>query len=272
MPTIIQVRPVDTKKWHGKTGNESFTRPKIIQAFVDASTMAYKTGLTKEEEIKYGELLKVDLSSQYNLETPHPFWDNKVAEIKLENRTQFFNIDTPLDYVKVKVMKASRFVANSVKDYEEGLYPEATHVIFDESEEVDIKAVQAEIRNNAVIAISKISKDAKIELIMVLSADDDYMKMKNLKGKSDNYIIVEMEKIIDKKAEQVLRYLKMDREYISLYALSLEALQKSVLTKEGHKIKYHESVIAQDLESLIEYLGKPENQELKLRIMAMVNK
>ena len=63
----------------------------------------------------------------------------------------------------------------------------------------------------------------------------------------------------------------MDKEYVSLYALSLEALQKSVLTKEGHKIKYHESIIAQDLESLIDYLAKPENQEFRLRIMAMVN-
>lgn len=269
---MIQVKPVDAKKWHGKTGNESFTRPKIIQAFVDAETTMYKTGLTEEEEKKYGELLKVDLSKQFSLDTPHPFWDSKTAEIRLENRTQFFNDNNPLDFVKIKVMKASKFVANSIREWEEGLYPEATHVIFDESEEVDAKAALTEIKNNAIIATSKISKDAKIDLIMVLSADDDYLKMKNLKGKSDSYITVEMEKIIDKKAEQVLKYLKMDREYISLYALSLEALQKHVLTKEGHKIKYHESVIAQDIESLIDYLGKPENQELKLRIIANINK
>lgn len=268
---MIQVRPIEVKKWHGKTGNESFTRTKIIQALVDPETMAYATGLSKEEQTKYGELLKVDLSSQFNLETPHPFWDSKMGEIKLENRTQFFNTNNPLDYVKVKVMKASKYVANSMKDYEEGLFPEATHVIFDESEEVDIKAANVEIKKKAIIQTAKLSKDKKIELVMILSADSDYLKMKNLKGKSDNFIEVELDKLIESKASDVLRYLGMDKEYVTLYALSLEALQKSVLTKEGHKIKYHESIIAQDLEGVIDYLGKPENQEFKLRIMAMVN-
>lgn len=268
---IIQVRPIEVKKWHGKTGNESFTRTKIIQALVDPETVAYQTGLTTEEEETYSKILKVDLSKQFNLDTPHPFWDSKMAEIKLENRTQFFNTEVPLDYIKIKILKNSKYVANSMKDFENGVYPEATHVIFDESEEVDVKAALVEIKNSAVIKTAELSKDKKIEIIMVLSADGDYLKMKNLKGKSDNFVNVELDRIIDKKADMVLKYLSMDKEYVSLYALALEALQKSVLTKEGHKIKYHDSVIAQDIETLIDYLSKPENQELKLRIMAMVN-
>lgn len=47
-----------------------------------------------------------------------------------------------LEFVKIKVLKASKFVANSLKDWENGLYPEATHVIYDESEEVGIKATK----------------------------------------------------------------------------------------------------------------------------------
>lgn len=268
---IIQVKPIEVKKWHGKSGSESFTRTKVIQALVDPDKMTYATGLSLEEEKKYGELLKTDLSKQFNLDIPHPFWDSKTAEIKLENRTQFFNTENPLDYIKIKILKESRYVANSMKDYEEGLYPEATHIIFDESEEIDVKAAAVSIRNQAVIETSKLSKDKKIQLIMILSADKDYMKMKNLKGKSDNFVEVELGKLIDKKASDVLFYLKMDKEYLANYALSLEALQRNILTKEGHKIKYHESVIAQDLEGLIEYLSKTENNEFKLRIMAVLN-
>ena len=46
----VQIRPLPSVKWHGKTGNESFTRPKIIQALVDPDSMTYSTGLSEEEE------------------------------------------------------------------------------------------------------------------------------------------------------------------------------------------------------------------------------
>ena len=59
---IIQVRPIEVKKWHGKTGNESFTRTKIIQALVDPETVAYQTGLTTEEEETF-ELTRQKLES-----------------------------------------------------------------------------------------------------------------------------------------------------------------------------------------------------------------
>jgi hypothetical protein len=37
-------------------------------------------------------------------------------------------------------MKGSKLVANSMKELDEGKWPEATHVIFDESEEVSYKS------------------------------------------------------------------------------------------------------------------------------------
>ena len=268
---IIQVKPIEVKKWHGKSGTESFTRAKIIQALVDPNSLTYSTGLTLEEEKEYGAKLKADLSKNFNLEIPHPFWDSKTAEIKLENRTQFLDTKNPLDFIKWKILKESKYVANSLREYEEGLFPEATHVIFDESEEVDTKAALVILRNQAIIETAKLSKDKKIQLIMILSADKDYLKMKNLKGKSDNFVEVELGKLIDKKPSDVLFYLKMDKEYLANYALALEALQRNILSKEGHKIKYHDSVIAQDLEGLIEYLSKVENNEFKLRIMVSLN-
>ena len=105
--------------------------------------MTYCTGLTPEEEKTYGDKLKADLSKQFSIDTPHPFWDSKMAETKLENRTQFFDTSNPLDFIKIKYIKQSKYVANSAKEYEEGLFPEATHIIFDESEEVDVKATKS---------------------------------------------------------------------------------------------------------------------------------
>lgn len=284
----VQVRPLPAKRWHGKTDNESFTKAKVIAALVDPNSMTYATGLDYSnktyddpdnannkltEAQYYGKLLKADLSNQFNLEEPHPFWDSKMAKVRLENRTQIFDTkNNPLDFVKVKIMKDSKYVANSMKEYEEGMFPDATHVIFDESEEIEVKASKVAIRNQAVIKSSKLSKGQKIELILVLSGGEDYLKAKNLKGKSDDFVEVELARLTEEKPAEVLRFLNMDKTATANTALVLEALQKHVLTKEGHKIKYHDSVLGQDIQDVVLYLNVPENQEFKLRLIEQVNK
>lgn len=267
----VQIRPIYRDRWHEKKGNEDFARPKVIRALVDPEELTYATGLTEEEEKEYSAKLKVDLSKQFNLEQPHPFWDSKMGEVKLENRTMIFDTDNSLDFIKIKICKASRFVANSLKEYEEGMFPEATHVIFDESEEVEEQASRVEIKKKAIIETSKLSKTRKIQLIMILSADGNYLKAKNLKGKSDNFIEVELDKIIESKPKDVLRFLEMNKEDLATQALVLEALQKNVFDKVGHKIMYHDSIIGEDIYDVVKYMNAPENQEFKIRILSQTN-
>lgn len=285
--TRVQVKPVNETKWHGKTGEESFTKGKVIRALVNVDTMTYATGLdyvdkrfddpdgskTKLTEAEYySKLLKADLSPQFNMDIPHEFWDSRTASIKLENRTQIFDVKrNPLDYIKWKIMKESKYVANSQKEYDEGMFPEATHILFDESEEVEVKASKVATKKQAYAETAKLSKGQKIELIMILSAEGDYFRAKNLKGKSDDFVEVELDKLIESKPADVVRQIKMSKEDNGTHALVLEALQKHVLKKDGHKIMYHDSTIGQDVHDVVKYLNTPENQELKLRIIEGVN-
>lgn len=261
---LIEVRPIDAKKWHDKKGQESFTRPKKIQALVNASTMMYATGLGEEEAIELGKKIGQDLSPQYDSNNLHPFWDSSMGVIKLENNTTFFNTDNTLDLIKVKVMKASKYVANSQKDYDDGQYPEATHVIYDKAETADVKASKVAMRNKAVIECAQLSKGKKIQVILILDG-------KNLKGQSDNFITVAIDELIMKDASEVLRYINMDADEVGNHALVLEALQKNVLRREGHKVLYYDSLLGTDVMDVVIYLSDPENQELKLRIMSAVN-
>ena len=262
----IEVRPIERKRWHGKTGKENFTRPKKIQALVNSDTMLYATGLSDEDirTLKEKHKVNYDLSPNFNEENPHPFWDSSSAVVKLENATMFFQTEKPLDFIKVKLMKASKFVANSMKDYEEGLFPEATHVIFDESEEIELKATKVAIKKKAIVESTKISKDKKIQLIMIIAGKD-------AKGKSDNFVEVQLDKILESNPKDVLRYIEMDDTSVSLHSLILECLQKSILRKDGHKILYHDSVLGGDIYDVIAYLSEDENQDLKLRLMSAVN-
>lgn len=272
----IEIKPIDRKRWHGKSGKESFARPHKIKALVDANSMEYATGLNYidkkfpgengeklTEAEHYAKILNQDLSNNYNPEQEHSFWDSKMATISLENHTFFLDTSKPLEYLKVKICRASKYVANSLKEYEDGYWPDATHFIHDESEEMEMIASGAELRNRATIEASELSTDKKRQIILILDG-------KNLKGKKDGHVIVALEKLIQERPREVLKHIKMDTEDLYIHAVVLEALQKSVLRRDGHKIMYHDSVIGGDEYDVIEYLKKEENDNLKLRIISNI--
>jgi hypothetical protein len=58
---IVEIRPLNIPRWHGKEGEESFTQPHTIEALYDHNTGGYATGLTEGEVEKYEKKLKVDL-------------------------------------------------------------------------------------------------------------------------------------------------------------------------------------------------------------------
>ena len=176
----------------------------------------------------------------------------------------FFNLDLPLEYIKVKVMKASKFVANSMKEYEEGLWPEATHVLHDEAEIAEMSASKVEIKNEAIIEASKLSPERKIELVLILGG-------KNLKNQSANFITVELDKVINANPEEFLRAVKLDKKQVANQALVLEALQKGVLRREGQRIFHMDAPLGIDEIEVAEYLSKDDNQDIKLMILQKLN-
>jgi tRNA uridine 5-carbamoylmethylation protein Kti12 len=138
----IEVRPIEKKSWHGKKGKESFTRPKKIQALADADTMQYAVELTEEEEAEYSKKLKKDLSRQFDPENTHEFWDSALATIKLENATMILDTKKAIDFIHWKIMRASKYVANSMKEYEEGMKSE-THDAWSSNEMISYeKAIE----------------------------------------------------------------------------------------------------------------------------------
>ena len=129
---LVQVKPIEKKTWHGLEGVKRFTAPKTIQALVSLTTGLYATGLSEEDRERLEKETGFDLSPTYIPGKIHPFWGDKISRVVLEHRTNMFDTSKPLDEIKVKLLKASDLVANSQKEYEDGLFPEAQFVIFDE--------------------------------------------------------------------------------------------------------------------------------------------
>lgn len=286
MAGIILIKPIEKTKWHNKKGHESFTRPHTIRALVDSENYVYQTGLSysdaegdfkiegkKVSEAKYYEnLLKLDLSNQFNLNEPHSFWDSKAATLVLDNKTMALDTRRPLDLIKYKIAKESRFVANSVLEYNEGYFPEATHVIYDEEQEVEVEAKKIELVGTAKEKVSKLTLGDKLSLIMSLTGDEDFHLAKNYKSKSSNAVVVELNKIVERDPNKVLSFLSLGKSTIQGRSIVLEALQKNVFRKIGMRIMYFDSIIGEDLDSAVHYLNDVKNQEFKVRVMESINK
>lgn len=257
---LVEIRRLPETKWHGKTGKEDFSQPKSIRALYDDSIGGYATGLTEEEAKEYGEKLGLDLSNTFNSEKAHPVWDTATGKIKLPSYPVFFDMTRPMEFVKVKVCKASKLVANSMKEWEEGLFPEATHVIYDESEQVKIKATKIQKKREAYLIINKMSTEELTNILTIISD-------KPIKGKSQNFIDVELEKVIDNDAAQFLMYAKMDKKELYTRATILEGIHKNILVKEGNAIYYMNDRVADTFEDAVKYFLDPQNQSLKASLL-----
>ena len=273
--SLITIKPVPSKRWHGKTGAESFGQSKTIEVLYSHETGGYATGLTVEETEKYSKKLGVDLSSIFHTDEPHPYWSTKAAWIDLPNATKIFNTQKDSDFVKVKNLKASKFVANSLSEYEEGLWPEATHIIYDEEEEMEIKATRSQKLQKAYGLLAKMTSDDKVNIVQIISN-------KNLKGRSTNFIDAEISNIIDNDGkdtsvktgniEDFFRYVEMGREKIALLARVYELLLKNILTKQGTNINYMGDVIGTDIDDVVRYFEDPNNVNVKVAILDKLNK
>jgi len=124
----VEIRPLPITKWHGKTGKDEIAQPLVLECLMDGSGK-YMTGLTPEEEVEYGEKLGTTLSSNFKFDEAHPFYSTRQAKLVLPYQTTIFDTTNPMDFVKIKYAKHSRFIASSMKAWENGESPDAVFVM-----------------------------------------------------------------------------------------------------------------------------------------------
>lgn len=264
---LVSVKPIEEAKWHGKSGKENFSRPKTYEVLYDEATGKYATGLTEDERLEFEAKMGVNLSDIYVQDQAHPYWSSKAAFIVLPNHTKIFDTRKPVEAVKVKNMKASKYVANSLKEFNEGKWPFATHIIFDENEEVEEKALESGLKRKLYRLVDKMDKDSQIAMILVT-------KNKNLKGRSDSFVNAEIEAIAESKEDReiFLKYAEMGKEEVLLRSQIIELLQKNILSKDGTNIMYLGEKLGYDLEDTLNWFRNPENNKMKIIILDKLNK
>jgi len=261
---IVEVRPIEKVRWHKKTGKEAFARPVTIEAPVSLRTGKLATGLSDEDRVRL-EAHGYDLSPDYTKGKPHPFYHLGEGRVKLNHGNNIFDTSIPVNEIKVKMLKANDLVANSMKEYEEGKYPEALFVIFDEQEEVEIKASKAAMKRKVVIESTKLTKARKAELVQILEGI-------SVRNQSEDYVDLKLDEAIDKHgAEKVLNLMNRDKGRTAVHAMVLEGIHKGVLRKDGTAIYYMDDQLGYDIESAVDYFSDPKNQSMKAQILEKIN-
>jgi len=216
--------------------------------------------MTPEIAEKLGKELGVDLSDTFNPLEPHPYWSSKPASIKLPIHTIYLDPNKPAELVKIYNLRASKFVANSQKESDEGKWPFATHVIFDENDEINLRASKVALKQECYAILTKMSDEDKANMVQILGD-------KSVRGRSTDFLNVEMDEIINSLPDKFIETAKMGRDEVYIRAAVLEAIHKNILTKEGSAIYYMGEALGFDNDAVYAWFRNPQNSRMKMAIL-----
>lgn len=262
---LVEVRPLPLRKWHGKEGKEDFSQGIILDILVDPRTRKYATGLTEEDiEMLSKKLKNIDLSDTYIPGKPHSYWSSKAAKIKLPNKTIIIDTEDPMGYIKYKNLKASKFVANSYKEWEEGNFIHATHYIYSEQEELEKKATKVAKRKQCYKILSSLTKVQKANIIQILSN-------KTVKHMDEDNMDVYLDDLVNEKPDEFIEIAKDDKAYLNVKAMLYEGISKNIVRTKGFAFYYMGTKIGDDLDSSVKFLTSEDGEKLRGTILSKMN-
>lgn len=263
MENIIEIRPLPIKKWHGKTGKEDFGRPIVLECYVDRKRSKYMTGLNKEDKERLEKLTGYDLSDVFNPDVPHPFYSSINGRVKLENKTNIFYMSNPLHEIKVKFLMQHPIVANSMDEYENGEFPGARFVIYNDAVDTEKKMKKLELQKKVFRKLDKTDTNAKKQLYQILSGKSAF-------DMSDDFLDTKLQDEIETKGyEFVNSVMERNKETNYNHALILEGVQRHVINRKGDIYYYMDDYLG-DINEAIDFMKDPKNSEYKASIISKI--
>jgi len=262
---IIIVKPIQREKWHGMSGSKDFDRPFVLEALVDSKTNKYATGLTEDEAKKLMEETGYNLDDKFIPGEFTSFWNSAVSRIHLEQSANIFNIDRPLDNIKYHIMLASKYVANSQAEFDNGDWPDAKFIIYDEAADVQIKAKKIELEEEVLTKLSKLDIKEQADLVLLL-------KHASVKNQSSEYIKVKLREAVKEVGYAIVNEkLNQNKSRRTMEALILEAATKHVISKKGSTYFFFDTFLG-EMDTAIDFLLDVKNQLIKAQILEKIQK
>lgn len=260
---IIEVRPVVVadEPW-APSGKDDFKRPVVVSALVKDGQ--YQVDLSEDELKQIAEQTGYDLSLRYNPESSHPFWDTKLGQVRLENRTMYFDKSKPLERLRIAVLKKHPICAASRRAFEKGLFPEAEFMITNEEESLDTKAAKVKAKREAVIMAAEMSP-AQLQWIIAI------LRGKTTRNMQANALTIAVDELIEESPEKFLATAKMDADDLKTQAIVKEAIFAGVITRRKNGLFFEGENVGATEGDVIALITDPMNQALKIRMLDKVN-
>jgi hypothetical protein len=243
----IVLKTLNTNPWSGvkqyKNCNTS------IASYLTRSGNRY-TGLSKEDEVRLGEKLRLDLSPL------SPFWIT--FHIKMGAKDLVLDTADPYEELKYLFLKSHKRVAEGLSDRK----ATANYVIVNAEAEAREVNKFSQLKRRALKEFDKMSVNDMRKCLRVLGRNADETSAEIVEQRLNDFIEADpftyIEKWVDNKNK--------DTEF-----LIQEAVSKNVIRKNKNVYKYGTDIIGHNLEAAVDYINNPTNQDLKFAITQETN-
>lgn len=235
-----------------------------------ASTGTYKNILTDDEKAFLESYMGLEYNALSVYNKTNNFWAN--FTVRLTKHDNYLDLSDPNDYIKYKVLLANTdFIADSIKTLND--HPKATYQF------VMIKEGESEKREEEKMSVTmKCYKEyGKIEddndtLRCIIELIDNRPIAKNTKSE---FLKSRINSLIQ--ADPKLFYNIITDEYLNNKVLIKTATEEGVIKRRNNLYYFEDTPLCPDgtestLSVAAEYIGLGKNQDLKLRIEALLNK
>lgn len=235
-----------------------------------ASTGTYKNILTDDEKAFLESYMGLEYNALSVYNKTNNFWAN--FTVRLTKHDNYLDLSDPNDYIKYKVLLANTdFIADSLRTLND--HPKATYQF------VMIKEGESEKREEEKMSVTmKCYKEyGKIEddndtLRCIIELIDNRPIAKNTKSE---FLKSRINSLIQ--ADPKLFYNIITDEYLNNKVLIKTATEEGVIKRRNNLYYFEDTPLCPDgtestLSVAAEYIGLGKNQDLKLRIEALLNK
>jgi len=263
----VKVKPIKRSSWLGNGHDGAFMYKGTFATFVlpiTASTGKFKNILTKEEQKECEYELGLEENALNFNNRKSEFWSN--FRVKLSKEERVLNLADVTDFISYKLLLSLEQVAPSWKERDSS--PMYKWAIVDTDEEINEEAKGTDKRGKAYRFLGKIDGDPKAmrDLLKVLGKSPASTAKKE-------FLIVEIEKMINNPKEINSLMEIIDDENYSLKLLVEEAIECGALVKDGMKYRLGSDtgdVLGIGRQEVVDSLKLKKNVPILDRITAQV--
>ena len=235
-----------------------------------SSTGTFKNVLTDDEKAFLESYMGLEFNALSIYNKVNNFWAN--FTVRLTKRDNYLDLSDPNDYIKYKVLKANTdYIADSLQTLND--HPKATYqfVMIKEGESEKREEEKMSITMKCYKEYGKIEDDNDI-LRCIIELIDNKPIAKNTKSE---FLKSRINSLIQ--ADPKLFYKIITDEYLNNKVLIKTATEEGVIKRRNNLYYFEDAPLCPDgtestLSVAAEYIGLAKNQDLKLRIEALLQK